>query len=198
MASTMNRRALIGGVGIAAVTLAAPAIGSISPSNSEWSALVAAYQQADARMIAVGAEHARCEDAYAASRAQLGEKPTEPAWPALPRRRNDMTVAELYAFADEQAVTPGQLRYKADLAAWEARAEALEKRIMGDIEARWEESVTAQGDAENKMLAYPAPDAAALAYKMAVIERSYRGCDLDGKVMSHVFTDARRLLKMEA
>ncbi|WP_294196861.1 hypothetical protein [uncultured Sphingomonas sp.] len=197
-----SRRALIGSAGLAAVTLAAPVIGSIPPSRSEWNALVAAYQQADARMTEIGLEHDRRWKEYQAGLPLIGPKPEEPKRAALPREIADMTIAQFRAFSDEhereQARLPEQQRYWIDLAAWKAREKALDARTLGDVNERWEASVDAQTDAEAKMLACPAPDAAALAYKMAVIERSYRGCDLDGKVMVHIFADARRLLKMGA
>lgn len=197
-----SRRALIGGAGLAAVTLAAPVIGSIPSSRSEWNAVVTAYQQADARMNELGREHDWRWKEYQAGLPLIGPKPEEPKRTALPREIADMTVAQFRAFSEEhernQARRPEQQRYWIDLAAWQAREKALDARTLGDVNERWEASVDAQTEAEAKMLACPAPDAAALSYKLAVIERSYRGCDLDGKIMAHVFADARRLLKMEA
>ena len=199
MDTNTSRRALIGGAGLAAIIAAAPVLASSTgrtAADPQWERLVAAFNRADAKMIAIGKEHDVKSLAYQAGRQILGDKPARPEI-EYPRAIVDMTVGELRDGKFSVPVTQ-QRQYEADLAAWTAEEAALDQRTMGDVDERWEAAVDEQDAASHVIIAYPAPTSSELLYKLALIERQYKGCDLDAAVMAHCFTDVRRLLNGEA
>lgn len=201
MDTTTTRRALIGGAGLAAVAAAVPAIAVVrapAVSTAKWDALVAAFQKADARMKTLGAEHTAAFERYAVEADKIGPRPTEPDCSSreYPKPIEHMTIAEIKA--NPIKVPPEYAAYEAALAAWKAKDAALEATITSDIEAHWEAAVDAQDNAAHALFAEPSPDAAALCFKMQLVETSYQGCDLDDGVTKAIFADVRRLLSKEA
>jgi hypothetical protein len=190
-----SRRAFIGAVSLA-IPLAAAAAASpmLSSTNREWDRLVAEFHRADAHMKAVEPEHTAAEEAFFAARDLLVDQPKAPHV-EYPRPIHEMTIGELREFA---APAHEQERHAAAVADWMMRSDEAKRRTMGDIEDRWNDAVSEQEAAVQAVLAHPAPDAAALLFKLELAEREYDGFDLDAKVGKHLFADVRHFVRGEA
>ncbi|TPG56348.1 hypothetical protein EAH76_01950 [Sphingomonas glacialis] len=163
-------------------------------SRTKWDRLVAAFRRADEKMKAIGIEHTAAFERYYIEREKIGERPVAPNRPALkyPKPIEQMTIAEIKATPVEPSAA--YAAYEAELAEWQAKAEELEAAITGDVDARWEAAVDAQDAAAQAIFAEPAPNIAALFFKINLVEEEYRGCDPSDKVTKLVFADVRRLM----
>lgn len=190
-----TRRAFIGAASLA-VPLAAAAAASpmISSPDREWDRLVAEFHRAQAKMKIVGAEHDAAETAFQAARALVGDRPKAPHV-EYPRPIHEMTIGELRDMASPPHV---QEQHAAAVAEWQAKSDEAEQRTMGDSEGRWSAAVDEQEVAVQAIFAHPAPDAAALLFKLDLAEREYSGFDLDAAVAKPVFADVRRFMRTEA
>ena len=199
--NTTTRRALIGGAGLAAVVAAVPAIAVVrapAVSTAKWDALALAFLKADAHMKAVGLEHNEAYKRYAVAREALGPRPIKPQeWDCVyPKPIEQMTIAEFKALPMERS--PEYDAYEVALAAWKAEDDALETRLTGDVDARWEDAVSAQTEAADALLAEPSPTAGAVQVKMRLIEVSYEGSEIPTDIAKAIFADVNRFLSKEA
>lgn len=201
MTTQTTRRALIGGAGLAAAVAMAPAVATVraqAVSTTKWDALVSVFHKADVNMKEIGVEHDEAYKRYSLALAKLEPRPQAPAYSAKAYLTpiGQMTIGEL-SFASSTK-SPKYAAYEVALAEWKATATALEVKVAGDVDARWEAAVDAQDKAAHAFFEEPSPNAEALHFKMQLVERSYEGGDMDSHVTKAIFTDVRRFLSKEA
>jgi len=200
--TTTTRRALIGGAGLAAVVAVTPAIAVVSTpaaSSAKWDRLARAFLEADAHMKTVEDEHTAAYDRFAVALKVLGSRPTKPEQRdscVYPKPIEQMTIAEIKATPVQES--PEYAAFKIADANWQAERDALETKVTGGVDTRWEDSVSAQNSAALALFAEPSPNADALRFKLDVAEVAYKGCDLADNVSAAIFADVRRLLNKEA
>jgi hypothetical protein len=192
-----SRRAFIGAASLALPLAAATAASPlISSTNREWDRLVAECHRADAAQNTANKVHDAAETVYFAERKALGERPASPD-SDYPRPIRDMTIGELrdYAPSPEQ-----QAQYTAVLAEWQAKSDQLEEEYKHGAGGDWTDAIDAREDAVTAIFAYPAPDRAALLFKLELAEREYHGLgiDLDAPIARQIFADVRRFARGEA
>jgi hypothetical protein len=100
-----------------------------------------------------------------------------------------MTDAEYFGLFAEA------VKIVTDYAALQAEAKDAAERIYGDIEERHDAAVDKLGDAREKLLATPAPDWAALSYKLDILCEYLNDCDSEDKErVGLIRSDVNRLL----
>lgn len=195
--ASATRRAILGGAILGPAIIACATSAVATPpvaSRVRWNRLVATFHAADKEMKAIGTEHTLAFDRYYIEREKLGARPLKPTISRLkfPKSIEQMTIAEIKATPVEPSAD--HAAYETELAGWLAKAEELEANITGDVDARWEAAVDTQDAAAQAIFAEPAPDTAALLFKINLVEQEYRGCDPSDKVTRLVFADVRRLM----
>jgi hypothetical protein len=195
MTTETTRRALLGAA-VLTIPVAAVAHPIICSARREWDSLIAEFHRADAAQNVAEKALNVAETHYFAEHALLGERPKAPDVD-YPRPIRDMTIGELRDYA---APVEKLEAYDATLAAWEAKSKELEYRTKRAVEDRWHDALDKRNGAAKALFAYPAPDRAALLFKLDLAEREYHGpgIDLDATIAQQLFADMRRFARGEA
>jgi hypothetical protein len=157
---------------------------------------VADFHRADAAQNVAEKDLNVAKTRYFAERELLGDRPKAPDVD-YPRPIRDMTIGELRDYAAPAEKVAG---YDTALAAWNAMSADLEQRTKRAAEDRWHDALDDRDGAAKAIFAHPAPDRAALLFKLDLAEREYHGIgiDLDAPIARQVFADVRRFARGEA
>lgn len=194
MATTTNRRTLLGA--IAAVPSALAAIPAIAAPNIStdpaWRKLVADFEAKYAAWLAtIGLE----DDATAAFRDVRASLPPEPTKPGSANDGDilDRTLRELRDECDAPEHKAAWADYRRDYAAWKTQHDALRERFVGPAKAAYERTLAARSDAFNALADHRIANLHDLAEKIEIIANDYEESDIPPEYVAEILADVQHL-----
>jgi hypothetical protein len=194
MATTTNRRTLLGAIAAAPAALAAiPAIAAPSISTDPvWRKLVDDFRAKYAAWLAtINLE----DDANAAFREARVSLPPEPSEPESANDDDilDKTLRELRDSCRTPEHEATWADYKRDHAAWKTQHDALHEQFVGPARAISEQASDARIDAFDALTAYRVTNLRDLGEKIEIITKDYEECDIPTEYVADVLADVRHL-----
>jgi hypothetical protein len=183
MATTTNRRTLLGATAAApAILAAAPASAATVPaSDPEWIALVDEYRVAKAAWDAAVSAYGDAEAEF------FRQLPARPERSGTHLIEESMTIAEIKALPLSEAWA----KHEAALAAHNAHREDLEHRITGSADAAREAAAERHSEVLDAVKTYRPATMAILVEKIDLLAAAYDGCDEE--FAASIFADVRHL-----
>ena len=212
MSATITRRGLFGTAGkiAAAGALAGlPAVASAQPSRAAWDAAVALLEAADAAQISYGANVSTpVEDAWAARRRDMPEFAMPAGYGPDPERGKPTvwSVATIRTFADPKYDPAGSSlamfahEKLPEVEAVEAFNDELFAKLgMQAISDEYDRLVDVWCECRDDVFAVPAPDWAALVYKLRLLaQHDHLASETaEGAPLTLITADAERLATSE-
>lgn len=194
MAPSMNRRALIGGAGLAAMSVAAavvaaPAAPLPAAPTAEWDRLYRELQATSAHAkVAMDAFNV-AEERHNERLHSIGDKPARPAPPPFDV---SMSLAAIVETTNDPAYKREWADYERRLAEWEARRAALQAEVLDEAEKAWTDADSAVLAVLEQIRTYPVTTITMLSQKAEVLDSFFAGL-LDARDASALVADIRRL-----
>ena len=194
MATTTNRRTLLGAIAVVPATLAGiPVMAAPGISTDPvWRQLVADFQAKYAAWMATISLEDDANAAFHDARISLPPEPTKPA-SANDRDILDKTLRELHDECDSPEHQAAWADYKRDHAAWQAQHDALREQFVRPARTINEQASDARLDAFDALTGYRVTNLRDLREKIEIIAKDYEECDIPPEYVADILADVQHL-----